>query len=503
MKPFVKEGLTEIEIVKRFADFGFQIHPEVIELLTHYEGNGKSAWHCDLDKMVECVTKSVDPSICVISREHIPNFINVNGNGARADTGEKTVIKPQTQGEPPAPNILLSFPEHGQAADHKQFLPHFVDRYERLSGIIKKRLKCGQIRFLKSGLGSEETSVVGMVSSINKTAKGNLRVELEDPTGSLSVIVSPKEEIIPDEVIGVTGFLTNGRYFIANKITYPDVPLANSLSQSSLPSPEKGGAGDKFTDAVFISDMHVGSNTFLEDAWDNFMSWLKEEAEHISYLVVAGDIVDGIGVFPGQEGELLVTDIEEQYKLAAGYFHDLPSHIHVVVAPGNHDAVRGAEPQPPLPENLRKIFPAHTCFVSNPAYIQIGGRQVLIYHGQSYDDLVNSVSRLSYSKPEDVMIEMMRRRHLAPIYGNTVSIAPNGHDYGVIDQVPDILHSGHTHTVGLAKYRNVLLINSGTWQAQTPYQKKRDITPTAGCATIVELNTMKPTIMDFGSKAEA
>jgi DNA polymerase II small subunit len=503
VKPFVKEGLKEIEIVKRFADFGFQIHPEAIELFTHYEGSGKNAWHRDLNAMVECVTKSLDSSICVISREHLTDFIN--DTGTRDDKGDKTVITPQVQGEPPAPDILLSFPEHGQAADHKQFLPQFIDRYERLSGIIKKRLKCGQIRFLKGGMGGEDTSVVGMVSSINKTAKGNLRVELEDPTGSLSVIVSPQEELLLDEVIGVTGFLTQGRYFIANRITYPDVPLANSASQSSLPSAdaEKERQTNASLHAVFISDMHVGSNTFLEDAWDSFMSWLKEKAERISYLVVAGDIVDGIGVFPGQEEELLVTDIEEQYKIAGGYFHDLPSNIHVVVAPGNHDAVRGAEPQPPLPENFRKFFPAQTRFVSNPAYIQIGGRKVLIYHGQSYDDLVNSVSRLSYSKPEDAMIEMMRRRHLAPIYGNIVSIAPNGHDYGVIDQVPDILHCGHTHTVGQAKYRNVLLINSGTWQAQTPFQKKRDITPVAGCATIVELNTLKVKVMDFGSKAGA
>ena len=499
VKPFEKEGLKEIEIVKRFADFGFQIHPEAIELLTHYDGNGKSAWQFDLDAIAEDVAKSVDPSVCVISPEQIATFITNNGLCADAET----VITQPMQEEAPA--ILLSFYEHEQAADHKQFLPHFVDRYERLSVLIKKRLKCGQIRFLKSGMGSEETSVVGIVSSINKTAKGNLRVDLEDPTGSVSVIASPQEEIIPDEVIGVTGFLANGGYFIANRISYPDVPLPYSTSQAPLPSAEKEGQRNKSMYAVFISDMHVGSDTFLEDAWESFRSWLKDKAEriNIAYLVVAGDIADGIGVYPGQEEDLSITDIEEQYKRAAGYFHELPSHIHVVIAPGNHDAVRGAEPQPPLPANLRKFFPDTTQFVSNPAYIQIGGRVVLIYHGQAYDDLVSSVSRLSYSKPEDVMIEMLRRRHLAPIYGNSVSIAPNGRDYGVIDHVPDILHCGHAHTVGIAKYRNVLLINSGTWQAQTPYQKKRDITPVAGCATVVELSTMKVKVMDFGGKVGA
>jgi DNA polymerase II small subunit len=496
---------NELEIVKRFADLGFQIHPEAIEMLTHFDGNGKSAWHFDLDAIAESVIKSLDPSICVISPEQIADFINKNGVRA----AEKKIVKQQTQTqtevEVEAPTIIMSFPEHGKAADHKDFLPHFIDRYERLSGIIKKRVKCRQIRFLKTGKGGEDISVVGIVSAINKTVKGNLRVELEDPTGSLSVIMPHQEEIIPDEIIGVTGFLANEGYFIANGLIHPDVPRPASTSQSSLPSSasEQEKQRKKPVYAVFISDMHVGSNTFLEGAWDSFAQWLKEKAERISYLVVAGDIADGIGVYPGQEEDLLITDIEEQYKVAAGYFHDFPPHIHVVVAPGNHDAVRGAEPQPPLPENLRKLFPDNTRFVSNPAYIQIGGRRVLIYHGQSYDDLVNSVPRLSYAKPEDTMIEMMRRRHLAPIYGNAVSIVPTGHDYGVIDPVPDILHCGHTHTVGIAKYRNVLLINSGTWQAQTPYQKKRDITPVAGCATVVELGSMKVKVMDFGSRAGA
>ena len=108
----------------------------------------------------------------------------------------------------------------------------------------------------------------------------------------------------------------------------------------------------------------------------------------------------------------------------------------MVLAPGNHDAVRSAEPQPPLYEDFQRFFPPDTCFVSNPAYIKIGGRIVLIYHGQSFDDFVNAVSRLDYSKPADMMVEMLRRRHIAPIYGNSVSIIPDGHDYGVINPVP-------------------------------------------------------------------
>ncbi|MHC1635716.1 MAG: DNA-directed DNA polymerase II small subunit, partial [Candidatus Methanospirareceae archaeon] len=60
-----------------------------------------------------------------------------------------------------------------------------------------------------------------------------------------------------------------------------------------------------------------------------------------------------------------------------------------------------------------------------------------------------------------------------------------------------ILHCGHAHTVGLSKYRNVLLINSGCWQSQTEYQKKRNINPVPGCAVIVELRTMRAKVLRF------
>ncbi|MBN1454717.1 MAG: DNA-directed DNA polymerase II small subunit [Methanomicrobia archaeon] len=494
VKPYEREGVHELEIVRRFADCGFQIHPEALALLTRCRLKAYGSWHFDLETIAQEVTKSVDASVCVISPVHVSAFIKRNGKQ----------VEEQQPAE--APVILRSYPEQCAVGEHKNFLPHFMDRYERLSAILQKRLKCTQIRFLKSRREStEDLTLVGMVSAIRKTERGNLLVDLEDPTGNVPVIVSPREELLLDEVIGVTGFLATSGFFIAHKIYYPDLPLPNSALQASLPSTAEQKERNKSIHVVFISDMHVGSTSFLEGAWDRFVEWLKTETadQHIPYLVVAGDVVDGIGVYPGQEEDLMITDIEEQYRVAARYFHQLPSHLHVIISPGNHDAVRGAEPQPPLPEYIRTMFPSTTDFVSSPAYIQLGGRRVLVYHGQSYDDLVNAIPRLTYSKPEDAMVEMLKRRHLAPIYGNSLAITPQDHDYGVIDLVPDIFHCGHTHTVGQFRYRNVLLINSGTWQAQTPYQKKRDITPVPGCATVVDLSSMQVQVRDFVSPAGA
>jgi DNA polymerase II small subunit len=120
----------------------------------------------------------------------------------------------------------------------------------------------------------------------------------------------------------------------------------------------------------------------------------------------------------------------------------------------------------------------------------LGGVSVLIYHGRSIDDLVMRIPGLSYAAPEKAMIEMLRRRHLSPIYGSRVSIAPEHADHYVISHPPAILHSGHVHTVGIARYKGVAVINSGTWQSQTDFQKKMNIQPQPGIVPIIDLASM-------------
>jgi DNA polymerase II small subunit len=46
-------------------------------------------------------------------------------------------------------------------------------------------------------------------------------------------------------------------------------------------------------------------------------------------------------------------------------------------------------------------------------------------------------------------------------------------------------------------YRGVLIVNSGAWQTQTPYQTSIGITPTPGIAVIINLATLKVFRKDF------
>jgi DNA polymerase II small subunit len=113
------------------------------------------------------------------------------------------------------------------------------------------------------------------------------------------------------------------------------------------------------------------------------------------------------------------------------------------------------------------------------------------------DDLIASIPGFSYAEPSKPMTEMLRMRHLSPIYGGRVSIAPEKQDHFVIDPIPDILHCGHVHTVGVSRYKNVLTINSGTWQSQTEFQKRMNLQPMPARATVVNLANMEHRIMQF------
>nr|WP_048143778.1 DNA-directed DNA polymerase II small subunit [Methanosarcina horonobensis] len=394
--------------------------------------------------------------------------------------------------------------------EYMQFVQYFRDRYSRLSEILRSRMNARPIESLKrrsfrrgSDGGNEELSIIGMVSDISSTNNGHKILSLEDPTGSFSVLIrnSDKElfelasRLLLDEVIGVTGSVTNdGNLMMATKILQPDVP--NSVQRRT-------GSHGK---AVLISDVHVGSSQFLEDAWLDFLDFLKGEsdseemrevASQVRYLVVAGDLVDGIGIYPDQEMELDILDVYEQYRKAAEYFREVPEHIRVIISPGNHDAVRQAEPQPALPERICVDFPENVTFVGNPALVDLDGVRILIYHGRSIDDLVASVPGVSYQEPAGAVLEMLKRRHLAPTYGSRVSISPEKKDYFIIDPVPDIIHTGHVHTLGVQRYKNVLLVNSGTWQAQTEFQKRVNLMPVPARVPVVDLADFDVKILSF------
>ncbi len=377
------------------------------------------------------------------------------------------------------------------------FVALFRNRYEKLAKIFLKMGRSFQRLADAKRSKGDVASVVVMVRSIKTTKKGNILLEIEDLSGTFKAVISSKDElllskaskIIKDEVIYIKGKVLEP-FIIVEEFAWPDLPV--------IKDPKRV---DVDLAVAYISDIHFGSKYFLEKYFDAFIDWLLGKSEErtlagkVKYIAIAGDVVDGVGIYPRQEKELAIKDIFKQYALFDRFLERIPDYIEVIVCPGNHDAVRRGEPQPSLGKDL---FTQEVHRVGNPASFSIEGLKHLMYHGTSMDSMIANIPGLSYSEPEKVMAEYLKRRHLSPIYGEGANpIIPEKVDYMVIEDPPDVFHAGHVHKNGYMTYRGTLVINSGTFQDQTEYQIKQGHIPTPAIVPIYRLKTGQLVSIDF------
>ncbi len=368
----------------------------------------------------------------------------------------------------------------------------FSSRFNKLKRIISDRPESRMLKSIasvKTAKTDDDMYVCGLVTS--RSVERNItKLVLEDPSGLFEGIVFDNElqktagSLLNDQfIMARIGFGKNAGFIIKDLIS-PDVPdQASNRSETE-------------TYAVFLSDLHIGSKYFMEEEFTEFVSWLSSPdsvARKIRFVLIGGDLVDGVGIYPNQDKELVCQTIEEQLKKVEELISKIPSYIKIFIMPGNHDPGRRALPQPAIPKKYNSgLWERENVFmVGNPAVVSLNGVKVMMFHGQSIDDIVKTTPGLSYDKPTKVMKHLLRARHLSPIYGSQTPIAPEMEDLMVIDDIPDIFHVGHVHRAELDMYKGILLLNSGSWQKQTPFQASVGMTPNPGIALMVNLKTFK------------
>lgn len=381
------------------------------------------------------------------------------------------------------------------------FIAYFRDRYTRMSRLLRTPSKEPYVDLadINRSVG-ERVKIIVAISGKMTTKKGNAFFEVEDLTGSFKAIVTQNDPklfqkakgIVNDDIVAFTGKVMEP-FMIVEDILWPDIPITREQKRADV---------DLAT--VYLSDIHFGSKQFVERYFANFLKWINgggpetELAGKVKYISIAGDVVDGIGIYPNQEKELAIKDIEKQYQMFDDFVEGLPDHIEVIVSPGNHDAVRRGEPMPAIGKDLIK---SDVIRVGNPSVVLIEDLKHIIYHCTSMDSMIANVPGMSYTKPEKVMVEYLKRRHLSPIYGEN-PIIPEQVDYLVIEEPPDILHGGHVHKNGYASYRGTIVINSGTFQSQTEFQLKQGHVPTPGMVPVYEMKTGALRTLKFADEVQ-
>lgn len=389
----------------------------------------------------------------------------------------------------------------------EDYLQYFQDRFKRIERLLRQRIDVKSATSIPEALKSQAKAKLKIICMITekREVKRQTVLSVEDLQGSTTILVSNRSSedlrkkalsLIQDQVVCIAVVKTRTDLFLAEDIIYPEV-----VQKPRLRSPEP-------VYAVLTSDIHVGSNKFNKEAFKKFVFWLRgkygddkmrELAGHVKYLLVAGDVVDGVGIYPDQEQELVIRDVNNQYKYAARLLDRIPEYIEVIVTPGNHDSPRKALPMPAIPkEFLTDLLSSKRVYsLGDPSVISIHNVEVLMYHGRSLDDIISAVPGLSYNQPEKAMKLQLQGRHLAPFYGGKTLLSPENRDFLVIDRVPDIFHSGHVHVTGLCNHRGVMVVNSGAWQDQTEYMQKQGLMPTPGKVPLINLQTMETSVLSF------
>ena len=202
------------------------------------------------------------------------------------------------------------------------YLEYFRDRFNRIQRILRRRMDARDAVSISEALKAPVNSrvkVVGMVTE-KRESKQRVLLRIEDLEAEAAVLVSSGSSrevlerarvLLLDQVVCVGAVKGRNDLLIAEELIWPDVPQRKP-QRASEP-----------VFAALISDLHVGSKMFMEEAFHRFVLWLNGKfgnaemrriAGHVKYVVIAGDLVDGIGVYPNQMQELAIRDVYEQYR---------------------------------------------------------------------------------------------------------------------------------------------------------------------------------------------
>jgi DNA polymerase II small subunit len=532
-------------VLERLIKAGFQITPDSLEFLTSLESP---------IEMVNALVLENAPSDCppVLSREFLESWIEereikeseLHGETLiehDADAEEiRTVTFTLAEGEPDWLISIIKTPDSdsvGSQGTVDDFLALFNSRFNILKRIYLARIdtqsfvspemaKSKRVDSRRRKAMSREgmrikrptsQKVLGIVKNKNISQSGNVIVELEDDEDSIiSVIPAGREglkgqqlsekanSILQDEVVCISGYVDQDGRMIADDVIFPDIPTTR-----------QAGRARRDVYAVFLSDLHCGSKEFMEDEFDRFIGWIngqdvdssdKNMVNSIRYVFIAGDLVDGIGVYPDQRPDLIIPDIYDQYDHIAGKLAKIPKYIKIICIPGNHDACRQALPRPPIPHEYAKSLyelEEQIMILGDPTQLNVEGVDILITHGDSIDDLVTQLPGASYTEPASSMKALLQKRHLAPLYGGKTELAPLPRDWMAIESPPDVVHFGHAHHNAVDNYRGVQIINSGTFQSQTEFMRKQGVVPTPGIVTLINLHNGQPVLKFFSDYTHA
>jgi DNA polymerase II small subunit len=415
-------------------------------------------------------------------------------------------------------NIEFDYTVDPKKLSVSDFTLYFNRRLQYFTELLSSRVAAEnivRISQLPDLYGSNtEVTLIGLISEITQTTKGHIMITLEDKSGQIKCFINKDkqdlmkfvEDFCLDEGIGIRGKVGDNIIW-CDEIIIPSPPMNAELKRT-----------EEENYVAFLSDIHFGARVFQDEAFQKFLDFVNGETSNdklnnlskkLKTIIIAGDLIEGIGIYPNQGKDARILSTEKQYHECARWLSQIPKHISIIIIPGNHDTDRLSEPQPKLP--YHKAYALYNMenvlMISNPSIVRLfeedknGGLVFYIYHGGSYPYYGDKIKKLrekgGMKVPEEIVKFLLEKRHLAPSHGATLYIPDSQNDPLVIRKMPDFFITGHTHKLSLANYKGCTIVSCGCWVEMSDYQEKMGMFPDVGKVPIVNTKTRKPHILNF------
>jgi len=235
----------------------------------------------------------------------------------------------------------------------------------------------------------------------------------------------------------------------------------------------------KFLRAGLVSDTQIGSKyqqlTLLHDAYADF------DKRHVDFVLHAGDVFDGVGVYSGQDVEIFMHDPfgDQQVKYASQNYPKLASGRRTYLIGGQHDRV---------------FYKRHA-------------RNIIRMLCKERKDLIDRGFFFAKFKVKNAMIALQHP-------GGGVAYARSYKMQKIVENIvgfissmpksksPQVMAFGHWHIpCYLPNYMGVDAFSLPCFQAQTPYLAEKGLMPVVGYAVadlyFDESNNLTSTKIEF------
>src|SRR5882762_9255511 len=245
--------------VSRVLSQGYQIDPDAFALLSELSVRG------DVESILKSVIQKKESAQAdrVILKSDFDEFVPSD------QLKDRVAVDP---GDLMADVVVVNDPTGSIAPVEAEtgFKKLFQDRYSHLLEIARQRPDSNRIVSIESGREMRERGykIAGLLSSRNSRKGGAIELVLDDPTGSAklycgeevarSALLLPLDSLVVAEVA-----LGKGGQLYAKELLLPDIPARKVVGSS------------RRVYAVMLSDLHIGSKTFLADDFGRFLAWLN------------------------------------------------------------------------------------------------------------------------------------------------------------------------------------------------------------------------------------